>query len=169
MNFKEIDIKSLSFNPFTLIGDEWMLISAGEESKFNTMTASWGGVGVLWKKPVTFCFVRPQRYTFEFMENNDYYSLSFFDPDMKPALSFCGTNSGKDVDKIKATGLIPKFDAQAPYFEQAKTVFICRKLYNQFILPDLFLDASIEKDVYPQKDYHRVYVGEIVKVLKKDD
>ena len=76
--FTEIDVKSINDNMFKSIGQDWMLITSGEKEKFNTMTASWGGVGVLWNKNVTFAFIRPQRYTFDFMEKNDYYSLSFF-------------------------------------------------------------------------------------------
>ena len=100
-NFKEVPISELSFNPFTLIDKEWMLITAGDAEKCNTMTASWGGLGELWKKYVSFIFIRPQRYTLEFIEKKDYYSLCFFDKEFKSALSYCGAKSGRDVDKIK--------------------------------------------------------------------
>lgn len=166
--FHETDITKLTFNPFTKIDKEWMLITAGDEQKCNTMTASWGGLGVLWNKYVSFIFIRPQRYTLEFLEREDYYSLSFFGVENRAALNYCGSHSGRDGDKIKAAGLTPVYTEQAPYFEEAKTVFICRKLHGQKLDPSAFLDPTIDPKMYPQKDYHKLFVGEIVKVLEKD-
>ena len=153
--------KENCINPFSEIGTDWMLISAGSKDKFNTMTASWGGLGILWNKNVSFAFVRPQRYTFEFLEKYDYYSLSFFDSSFKPVLKFCGENSGRNIDKIEQTGLTPILDGEAPYFSEAKKVMICKKLYSQFIDPKCFIDANIQSN-YENKDYHKIYVGEIV-------
>lgn len=167
-NFNEIDVASLDGNFFTKIGKEWMLITAGNEEKFNTMTASWGGVGFLWNKNVAITFIRPSRYTFDFVENNDYYTLSFFGGKMKEELTFCGRNSGRDVDKIKETGLVPVFGEDAPYFEQADLVFVCRKLYKQPMTKESFVDTSIADSVYPDNEFHYTFIGEIVKVLKKD-
>ena len=109
MAFKEVDIKSLNFNPFTKIGSEWMLITAGDESGCNTMTASWGGLGVLWGKNVATCYIRPQRYTKKFVDANDTFTLSFYGPEYKQALSICGSKSGRDCDKVKEAGLTPYF------------------------------------------------------------
>ena len=164
--FKEIDVNSIQESPFKLIGNDFMLVTAGNKEKLNTMTASWGGLGVLWGKNVSFTFVRPQRYTFEFLENNEYYTLSFYDNSFKDMLMFCGTKSGRDIDKVKESSLIPIFDEDAPYFEQAKLVLICKKLYGQFINPDCFLSKEIEKN-YPLKDYHKMFIGEIVKAIEK--
>ncbi len=164
--FKEISVNSLDENFFKLIGENWMLITAGNKSSFNTMTASWGGIGVLWNRNVAFAFVRPCRYTFEFMEKNDYYTLSFYDNDYKKELSFCGTNSGRDVDKVKNIGFHPVFSEDSPFFEEARLVLICKKIYSQYITPEKFLDETIEQN-YPLKDYHNMYIGEIVKVLIK--
>ncbi len=166
LDFKEIDIKSPKFNPFELIGDKWMLITAGKEDKFNTMTASWGGLGVLFNEPVVFSFIRPQRYTFEFVENNDYFSISFYDKKYKDQLTFCGTKSGKDVDKVKEISFNPIFNEKAPYFKEAKLVFICQKIYSQFLDPDGFIDQSLEKNY--DNDYHKLYVGKIVKAIIKE-
>ena len=105
MSLKPIDPKTLELNPFTTIGTEWMLLTAGNEDKHNTMTVSWGGLGVLWRKNVTYVLVRPQRYTMEFMDREEYYSLCVFDETYKPALKLCGTKSGRDIDKDKETGL----------------------------------------------------------------
>lgn len=109
MAFKEVDIKSLTFNPFTKIGSEWMLITAGDQSGYNTMTASWGGLGVLWGKNVATCYIRPQRYTKKFVDANDTFTLSFYGPEHKQALSICGSKSGRDCDKVKEAGLTPYF------------------------------------------------------------
>lgn len=166
MSFKEVDIKDTSFPVFKFIGDEWMLITSGDKDSFNTMTASWGGIGVLWNKPVAFSFIRPQRYTFDFVEKNEYFTLSFFNDDMKSALTLCGSKSGRDIDKVKQAGLIPKFNLNVPYFEQAKMVLLCRKLYGQFMTPESFMDSKLN-EFYPQKDYHKMYIGEIVKTLIK--
>lgn len=167
MSFKKVDLKNLEINPFTAIGDEWMLLTAGDKEKFNTMTVSWGGLGVLWNKKVSFCFVRPQRYTFEFTEKSDYYSLSFYDSKYKDALKICGTKSGRDIDKVKETGLTPNLSEFAPYFEEAKIILICKKMYSQFIDPKCMIDDKIENN-YPNKDYHKMYVGEIVECLVKE-
>ena len=108
-----------------------MLLTAGNEEKLNTMTISWGGTGILWNKPVAFVFVRPQRYTKEFIDSNKYFTMSGYSDEMRPAIKFCGRNSGREIDKIKETGLIPVFEEKAPYFKQAKLVLVCRKLYAQ--------------------------------------
>ena len=168
MSFKEINVRELDGNFFTKIGKEWMLITAGDEEKFNTMTASWGGIGILWGTNVTFTFIRQSRYTYEFVDDNPYYTLSFFGGNLMKELTYCGKNSGRDVDKIKETGLTPVFDAEAPYFEQAELVLVCRKLHKQTISPEGFIDKKPLETFYSDKDWHEVFVGEIVKVLKKD-
>ncbi len=165
--FKERPIGALSFNPFTKIGSEWMLLTAGDESKYNTMTASWGGVGVMWNKNVVFAFIRPQRYTFEFFEQNDLFTVSFFDSEYKSALAFCGSHSGRDCDKAAETGLTPCFTEGTAAFKQAKLVLVCRKLSGQFIDPEGFADGGI-RDNYADGDYHKMYVGEIVKILERE-
>lgn len=164
MNFREINVSELKdMNVFNAIGKDWALLTSGGKEKLNTMTISWGGMGVLWNKNVSFVFVRPQRYTLEFLENNDYYTLSFLESGNKDILSFCGTHSGKDVDKIKETGLKVLHD-KAPYFEQSKLVLICKKIYSQYMNKDCFEDESLQVN-YKNDDYHKVFVGEIVKCL----
>lgn len=166
-SFREIDILSLEeSNAFKLIGKDWMLITAGNEKNLNTMTASWGMLGVLWQKNVSCIFVRPQRYTLSFLENSDYYSLCFFSDKYKKILSYCGTHSGKDIDKISKTGLSVDYD-KAPYFKEAKLVLICKKIYTDYIDPSGFKDAAIHSE-YENKDYHKVFVGEITKCLEKE-
>lgn len=167
MGFVKISPKDIADNPFELIGDRWMLITAGDKNGFNTMTASWGGFGVLWGKPVSFSFVRPTRHTFGFLEKGEYYTLSFYGEEYKSQLNYCGTKSGRDTDKVADTGFNPVFaDNGAPYFAEATLVIVCRKIYADNIKPELFIDRAIDK--WYDNDYHKVYVGEIVEVLKSE-
>ena len=159
--WREISPDAISLNPFKLIGTDWMLITAGSIDSWNTMTASWGGLGFLWGKNVCFCFVRPTRYTFEFMERSMEFTLSFFPAEYRKALSYCGAHSGKEVDKAAETGLIPKSVGAGLSFEQANLAILCRKLYHHDFDPAKFIDTSIEAN-YPAKDYHRQYIGEIL-------
>ena len=167
MAFRVISVEQLKDNPFTLINKDWMLITAGDAEKHNTMTASWGGVGELWGKYVSTIYIRPQLYTLEFVEQEEYYSLCFFGPEYRQALSLCGSKSGRDVDKDAATGLTPCFDQAAPYYEQARLVFLCRKLYRQDMEKSAFLDKGLLEKWY-DNDLHRMFIGEIVKVLEKE-
>jgi flavin reductase (DIM6/NTAB) family NADH-FMN oxidoreductase RutF len=165
-DFTEIKPGKIQGNIFEMIGREWMLVTAGTPDNFNTMTASWGGAGILWGKSVAFSFIRPQRYTYEFMQKDNSYTLSFFDESYRDALNLCGSRSGRDTDKVKATGLTPAYSGDAVYFDQAKLVLICRKLYAQ----DLTLSGFADKEIagtYSGNDLHRVFVGEIEKVLVK--
>ncbi|HUJ17889.1 MAG TPA: flavin reductase family protein [Nitrospirota bacterium] len=164
MAFREMGPELIPDNPFKLIGRDWMLITAGSPEKFNSMTASWGGLGVLWERKAAFCFIRPTRYTYEFVEASPLFTLCFFPEKHRKALSFCGSHSGRDRNKILESGLRPVKEAGVVYFQEARLVLVCRKIYSQDIDPGLFLDPSIQ-DMYPQKDYHRMYVGEIVKCL----
>ncbi len=164
MTFRELKPELLSDNPFKLIGTDWMLVTAGGPGAFNTMTASWGGLGVLWERKVCFCFIRPTRHTYGFIERADRFTLSFFEERYRKALQFCGTHSGRDTDKIRETGLTPVAEGGAVHFAEARLVLVCRKLYFQDISPERFLDPAIE-GMYPQKDYHRMYVGAIERCL----
>lgn len=167
-DFKKITAEELTANPFKLIGKDWMLITAGDKEKFNTMTASWGGVGIMWGKPVATAYIRPQRYTFEFIENGNYYTQSFFDEEYRDALKFCGSKSGRDYDKVKETGLTPVVDDEtgAVYFKEAKLVFICKKMYAQFLNEESALTEDVTK--WYNGDYHKMYMSEIVSVLVKE-
>ncbi len=165
--FREITPAEMGGDVFSRIGKQWMLIGAGDAEKMNMMTASWGAMGVLWNKPVTIAYIRPSRYTMGFVEQQEYYSLCFFDETYRDVLTLCGRQSGRDIDKVQATGLTPCYDREAPYFAEASLVVICRKLYQQDMDPAQFLDESIENN-YHGADYHRQYIGEIVTVLEKE-
>lgn len=161
-------------NPFGSIAEDWMLVTAGsgtDRTEWNTMTASWGGFGYLWNKPVAFVFVRPTRFTAKFTEELDTMSLAFFnsgDKEIRKMLTTCGTVSGRDVDKAKETGLMPTMlDKNIVGFEQAKIVLACKKLYREEFTPDKFLAKDIDKN-YPKKDYHIVYICEIVDLFTKE-
>ncbi|MBN1950524.1 MAG: flavin reductase [Bacteroidales bacterium] len=165
---KKIAAAELTDNIIRMIGDEWMLITAGSPSNFNTMTASWGTMGVLWNKPVAICFVRPTRHTFKFTEESDFFTLSFFAEEHKSILRFCGAKSGRDANKIEATGLKPlRTENKSVGFEQSRLCIECRKVYFDDLKPENFLKPSTDKDFYPKKDYHRMYIGEITRVYLK--
>lgn len=161
--FKEIEPASLNENVFKMIGDEWFLITAGNKESFNTMTANWGGMGFLWNINVCFIFVRPSRYTYVFTETSDFFTLSFFGEEYREALDYCGANSGRDVDKVKEYSFNPvEVIPGAISFKEASLVLTCRKLYYDDIKPENFIEKKLDKN-YTQKDYHRMYIGEIVK------
>ena len=144
-----------------------MLITAGTSQAYNMMTASWGGFGVLWHKDICFCVIRPTRYTYAFMEKAQYFTLNFFEKKYKKILNFCGTKSGRDVNKMAVSGLTAKKGREGVvYFSQARLVMVCKKIYFQQITPANFLDPKIEEN-YPDKDYHRMYVGEVMECLQK--
>ncbi len=167
--FQRIDPKEMSGNVFSRIGDQWMLITAGNREKCNTMTASWGGLGVLWGTNVATAYIRPQRYTYEFVEREDYFTLAFFEPEWRKQLALCGAKSGRDIDKVTECGFHVAYGAgDAPYFEEAELVLVCRKRYWQDIDPTHFLDPEIDSKWYTG-DYHRMYIGEIVEAYEKKE
>ena len=162
-----VDPKSLDLNVFSAIGEKWMLITAGTADKCNTMTASWGGLGVIWGAPAATCYIRPQRYTKEFVDREEYFTLSFFPEEYRKQLSLCGSKSGREVDKVKECGFTVKTAAcGAPYFEEAELVLVCRKRFAQDMSPDN-IPEEIKEKWYPEKDYHTLYIGHIVEVIQK--
>ena len=162
-----VDPKSLDLNVFSAIGEKWMLITAGTADKCNTMTASWGGLGVIWGAPAATCYIRPERYTKEFVDREEYLTLSIFPEEYRKQLSLCGSKSGREVDKVKECGFTVKTAAcGAPYFEEAELVLVCRKRFAQDMNPDN-IPEEIKEKWYPEKDYHTLYIGHIVEVLQK--
>ena len=153
---------------FSVFDKKWALLTAGNKDKFNTMTVSWGGLGTIWGKSVATVYVRKSRYTLEFMDKFDHFSLTFGSDAMRKALTFCGKNSGRDYDKVKETGITPVLDEKVPYFEEGKLVLICKKLYRQEMNAESFIDKSIIDKCYSDNDYHIIFVGEIEKALIKE-
>ena len=165
--FQPYPIDVLEMNPFTKIGKEWALVTAGNKSKCNTMTVSWGGVGVLWGKNVVYIFIRDSRYTKEFIDNGDFFSISFLDKAYRDALNYCGAHSGRDVDKFEEAGLTPAFRHSIPYPDEANFVILCKKMAAVPITEDSFVDPSISKKWYADGDMHTMYVGEIIDLMAR--
>ena len=169
---REIPVSELQMNPMTLIAKQWMLITAGDDKTgYNTMTASWGHLGSIWGHsgglPTSVIFVRPQRYTKEFVDREPLYTLCFFSEEHKKALGYLGRNSGRDGDKVAAAGLTPVFGHGYTYFSEADLVLVCRKLYRAPVIEAGFLDKALMDDCYPNRDFHDMYIGDITKVLVK--
>ncbi len=167
MNRVEISFDKFSLDIFKSWGSDWFLLTAGihKPGKFNTMTVAWGSFGVMWQKPFAMVVVRPSRHTHAFIEKFDTFTLCAFPPEYRKVLNYCGTKSGRDVDKVKETGLtlIGSAKVDAPGFDEAELIVECRKIYFDDIKPKNFLDASIERN-YSGTDYHGVYFGEVVSI-----
>ena len=165
--FETISPFGITKNIFSMLDTDWMLVTPGIPEDYNTMTASWGGFGILWKKPVAYVFVRPQRYTYRFMEKYEYLSLGFFPAGYRDALNFCGTRSGKDVNKAAECGLTPiKLPGGGVAFGESELVMECTKKYFSDLNPAHIPDPAIHK-LYPANDYHRMYICEISNVYRK--
>ena len=164
--FKEIKATQIKRNLIEAISKEWMLITAGNQEKYNMMSAAWGFMGEMWGADTAIAMIRPQRYTMEFVENSEYYTLSFYG-DNKQIHKVCGNMSGRDVDKTALTGLTPVFSDNSVYFEEANLVIICKKQYVCEMKEENFLDKDL-LDFYKDKDYHKMIFGKIEKVLVKE-
>jgi flavin reductase (DIM6/NTAB) family NADH-FMN oxidoreductase RutF len=166
-SFVEISPYELTDNPFNIIGNDWFLITAGTKEHVNTMTGGWGMMGILWRKAVVSIYIRPTRFTYEFTEKYPFFTLCFFDKAYKDVLSYCGSYSGRDTDKVSECNLTPLITENGSvYFDEARLVFECKKLYFSDLNPVRFEDNGI-KDLYPLEDYHRYYTAEILKCLIK--
>ena len=154
MAFRSVPYDSLSLNPFTKIGKEWALLTAGDENGFNTMSVT--------------VYIRPQRYTKEFVDTRDTFTLSFYPAEKKDALSYLGKVSGRDEDKVKKVGFTPAFTNGNAYFEEAELVLVCRKMSRTPLRPEQFLDETVDGRWYPNKDYHEMYIAEVIDVLVKE-
>ena len=165
--FQPYPIDMLEINPFTKLSKEWALVTAGDNNKSNTMTASWGGTGVLWGKNVAFIFIRDSRYTKEFIDNGEFFSLSFLDEKYRDALKYCGANSGRNEDKWAKAGLTPACRHNIPYSDEAYLVFLCRKMAAVPINEASFTDNTIMERWYGDHDMHTMYVGEIIEVAAR--
>lgn len=166
--FQSVKPQAITDNPFKLIGEDWGMVTAGDAGSVNMMTVSWGGAGVMWNKPVAFTFIRPQRYTFTLLEQHDCFSICFFDETYRDQLRFCGTQSGRTVDKTAETGLTAVFTENGvPYFEEARLVLVCKKLYGQFLNAESIIDNEAVSRYY-NDDWHKMYVSEITEVFIRD-
>ena len=168
MSFKEISIEEISMNPFTKIGKEWALLTAGTKEKgFNTMTASWAAFGMLWGKNTITVYLRESRYTKKFFDENEYFTVSFYSEAYRKALNLCGVLHGNECDKVKESNLTPYFFDKTTAFEEADLIFCCRKIYHTDITKETTDAPEIFEEIYPDGDLHRIFIGEVVKVLAK--
>ena len=165
MSFRKISAKELNENFIKNISEEWMLITAGSENGYNMMTASWGFMGEMWGSDCVVAAVRPQRYTMEFIDKNDYFTLSFYG-DKKEIHKICGSMSGRDVNKTELTGLTPIYSDNTVYFNEARLVFICKKQYVAPLIESGFCDTA-PLDKWYNNDLHNMIIGKIEKVLIK--
>ena len=174
MAFREIDIRGLSLNPFTRFGDDWALVTAGDESGLNTMTVSWGQMGTLWGRDVVTVYIRPSRHTKAFVDAAERFTVSFYAPEHRRALGVLGAKSGRDSDKVAEVGFTPVFMDGTCAFAEASMVLVCRTLYADVIRPECMLDPAPAADHYPEfagsddPDYHTMYVAEVERVLVAD-
>jgi flavin reductase (DIM6/NTAB) family NADH-FMN oxidoreductase RutF len=164
--FHRIRPTEIPDNVFRLLDKDWMLVTAGKPGDFNTMTASWGHMGILWSLPVAIAYIRPQRYTRGFADRYPEYTLSFFTERYRSVLQFCGSRSGRDCDKVAETGLtVMETERGNVIFEEARLVLECRKIYQDDLKKKNFLIPEVARKNYPKDDFHRFYMGEIVNVL----
>lgn len=174
---KEILIQDLQCNPFTLFSKDWMALAAGnDQDGYNAMTVAWGHLGSIWERgnhrnclPTAVCYVRPSRYTKTLLDKEEYFTLSHFPVQYRKALGYLGSHSGQGGDKIKAAGLTPIFADGTTYLAEADLVFVCRKVYTQELTETGFADSSLVDFNYPGRDFHTMYVGEIVKIFAKEE
>lgn len=165
--FQECPIEFLEMNPFTKLAKEWALVTAGDKNKCNTMTVAWGGLGVLWGKNVVYLFIRDSRYTKEFIDNGEFFSLAFLQEQYRDALKYCGAHSGREGDKFAAASLTPAYKLGVPYPDEANLVLLCRKMAKLPMGEETFTDASIKETWYADEDMHTMYVGEIIQVFAR--
>jgi hypothetical protein len=178
MKFKTLALDALNINPINMIRSDWWLITAGNESNgFNSMTASWGHLGAIWGRPdlkghsglpTAVIYVRPQRYTKTYLDREQLFSICVFESNFKKTLVYLGSHSGRDLDKVKVSGLTPVFGEGTTYFAEASMVFICKKLYQAPLEESGFVDRDVLTHNYENMDLHHMFIGEIIKVLVKD-
>jgi flavin reductase (DIM6/NTAB) family NADH-FMN oxidoreductase RutF len=163
----DIPFEQFVISPMNVWGKDWLLLAAGDfaAGDWNCMTVGWGAFGRMWNRPMALIVVRPGRHTRGFMERHDTFTLSAYPGALHSALDYCGSHSGRDGEKAKAAGLTPVAArmVKAPAFAEADLVVECRKIYFDELEPRNFLADWIETS-YPQKDYHRMYFGEIVAI-----
>ncbi len=155
-------VENISYNPFKKFHEQWGVVTAGTKEKFNSMTISWGSMGTIWGKPMITVFIRPTRYTYEFVNSNEYFTVSFFDEKYRDKISLIGNKSGRDIDKVKETGFTPKFLDKGITYEEASETFVLKKWYFQFMdatqIPD-----DVKKVYYtPGDETHWMFIGLVV-------
>lgn len=162
--YKTVNPRSINDNLIKCFAEEWALITAGTKEGYNMMTASWGFTGEMWGDDSVAIAVRPQRYTMKFIEENDYFTVSFYG-NRKDIHKVCGSKSGRDVNKTEEAGLTPAIGEKYVYFKEARMVLVVKKQFVQRISPESFTEKEIIDRWYPEKDFHNLIIGKIEKVL----
>lgn len=165
--FQPMPIDLIEMNPFTKFGKEWALITAGNKQNANAMTISWGGVGVLWGKNVAFIFVRDSRYTKELLDANDFFSITFLSEAYRDSLNYCGSHSGRDMNKIENAGLTLATRHSIPYIDEGNFILLCEKMSATRLTEDSFLKPKIMDKWYADGDMHTMYIAEIIDVMAR--
>ena len=169
MSFRKIEPTELPGNVIDDICNKWMLLAAGKENDFNFMTINWGMMGELWFKPAVTVYVRHSRHTFGYMEDNDLFTLTVLKPGYQKALQLAGSKSGRDIDKLKESGLTAAMVDGCPTFEEAAYTIVCKKMYAQELPPENCTDMPIFDKAYEgTDDYHKMYIGQIVAAYVND-
>lgn len=166
-SFQKISSDILECNPFEMIGKEWMLVTSGDEEKANTMTASWGGMGIMWGKDVVYVVIRDSRYTKEFIDRTGTFSLSFLGEGHRNMLKYLGSVSGRAEDKIKEAGVDLNYEGGVPYVDQGSLILLCKVMSATAIQPSDFKDSSLDEAWYSNKDYHTLYIAEITDIMAR--
>ncbi len=176
MRLEEVDYKTLQINALSVFGEDWTIVSAGNENGgYNGMTIAWGALGSVWEEksskgihryPTATVYIRPNRYTKKFMDENDKFTITTFAKDKKRILGYMGGHSGRDEDKVKNAGLTPVFVDGTVGYEEAELIFVCRKMYASPIVEEGFVDQNVMNSVYPKKDFHTMYIGEVEHVYR---
>lgn len=166
-----MDLKNFNLAPLYAIDQEWAVLTAGQKEKFNAMTISWGGLGTIWNKPVVTVYVKPIRYTYEFMESNEYFTISFYDKEYREDLAILGSKSGRDLDKVALTKLTPDFLKNTTSFKEAKLTIVCKKIYFQDLdINNIDINSIPRSEVdrfYRTEPAHRMYIGEVVDIIDR--
>jgi flavin reductase (DIM6/NTAB) family NADH-FMN oxidoreductase RutF len=167
--YKNIAPADIPENAIELISKQWMLVTSGDSTSYNTMTASWGALGEIWSRDVALITIRNTRYTYEFLQRNDVFTLSFFDLEYRPAMTLLGTKSGRDGDKVAESGLTPMATPSGSMsFSEARMIIECRKLYEDKLDPKKIFDDEIAQDyIKTPGESHQLFIGEIIGVWVK--
>lgn len=156
--------KKLELDIFARFENKWALVCAGNKDSFNAMAISWGGLGTLWERPAATVYVKPIRYTWEFLQKYDWFTVIFLPEELKKAVGIMGTKSGRDCDKVRLAGLNPVFLENGVTFAEAETTLVCRKMYSQDLKRDT-MPADVVADYYATEEPHTMFVGEVTEIL----
>ena len=162
---------------FDLFHKQWGLVSAGSINQFNCCTVSWGSLGVLWNKRIVTVYIYPSRYTYEFMKENEYFTVCFFPESYKSSLAILGSKSGRDTDKVKIAKLSPIECGNSISYKEAEVTYYCKKIYSGFFDKNLVDDEIKQYYQNNPKSFplsedgdwqtHMMFVGEIIEVIKR--